>query len=135
MNYWLSFPELTIDELALKIGLTYFSKTLEKSNIFLISTLCAKLSSESFDKTVSKLAELSKRPSLSGFKFFSEDEENNNIAGRIQIMTLHKSKGDEFDYVFIPELTEKNLTLDITQLKLNNLFIITPNILYKLFFN
>ena len=29
MNYWLSFPELTIDELALKIGMTYFSKKLD----------------------------------------------------------------------------------------------------------
>ena len=26
---------------------------------------------------------------------------------------MHKSKGDEFDYVFIPELSEKSLTLDI----------------------
>ena len=26
-------------------------------------------------------------------------------------MTYHKSKGDEFDYVFIPELTEKNVAL------------------------
>ena len=33
-------------------------------------------------------------------------------------MTLHKSKGDEFDYVFIPELTEENLCLDIEKYKL-----------------
>ena len=33
-------------------------------------------------------------------------------------MTMHKSKGDEFDYVFIPEMSEKNLTLDINQMKL-----------------
>ena len=35
-------------------------------------------------------------------------------------MTLHKSKGDEFDYVFIPEMSEKNLTLDFEQIKLKN---------------
>ena len=28
-------------------------------------------------------------------------------------MTMHKSKGDEFDYVFIPELTEKALSMDV----------------------
>ena len=28
-------------------------------------------------------------------------------------MTLHKSKGDEFEYVFIPELTEKALSIDV----------------------
>ena len=33
------------------------------------------------------------------------------LEGKVQIMTLHKSKGDEFDYVFIPEFTEKNLPL------------------------
>ena len=35
-------------------------------------------------------------------------------------MTLHKSKGDEFDYVFIPEMTEKSLTLDLNQIKLKS---------------
>ena len=35
-------------------------------------------------------------------------------------MTLHKSKGDEFDYVFIPELTERNLTLDINKMTLKS---------------
>ena len=35
-------------------------------------------------------------------------------------MTLHKSKGDEFDLVFIPEFTEKNLPLDIENIKLKS---------------
>ena len=118
MNYWLSFPELSIDELALMIGLHYFSENLDKSNIYLISTLCSRLNSGSFNQTIQRLEELSNRPNLSGFKFFSEDEEENMTCGKIQIMTLHKSKGDEFDYVFLPELSEKNLTLDINQLKL-----------------
>lgn len=118
MNYWLSFPELPIDELAIRIGLTYFSGYLEKSNIFLISTLCSKLNSGNFSQTVQRLEELSVRPSLSGFKFFSEDEEQDLIQGKIQIMTLHKSKGDEFDYVFLPEMSEKNITLNPDKLKL-----------------
>ena len=33
-------------------------------------------------------------------------------------MTLHKSKGDEFDYVFVPELTEKLLSVDVSKSKL-----------------
>lgn len=118
MNYWLSFSDLTIDELVLKIGLNYFAEDIAKSNIYLISTLCSKLFNGSFIQTVQRLEELSNRPTLSGFKFFSEDEEQDLTNGKIQIMTLHKSKGDEFDYVFLPELTEKNLTLDIQNLKL-----------------
>ena len=33
-------------------------------------------------------------------------------------MTYHKSKGDEFDYVFLPEFTEKSLPLDFEQMEL-----------------
>ena len=40
--------------------------------------------------------------------------------GSIQIMTMHKYKGDEFDYVFIPELTEKNLGTDFKSIKIGN---------------
>ena len=59
---------------------------------------------------------------MSGFKFFSEEDESNRefLEGKVQIMTLHKSKGDEFDYVFIPEMTEKSLTLDFSQIKLKS---------------
>ena len=35
-------------------------------------------------------------------------------------MTMHKSKGDEFDYVFIPELSEKSLPIDIENMKLKD---------------
>lgn len=128
MNYWLSFPDLTIDELVLKIGLTYFSEDIAKSNIYLISTLTAKLNIGSFAQTVQRLEELSSRPALSGFKFFSEDEEQDKTNGKIQIMTLHKSKGDEFDYVFLPELTEKNLTLDVQNIKLKKSANFTENV-------
>lgn len=119
MNYWLSFPEFGIDELAMMIGLTYFSESIDKSNIYLISTLCAKLNTTTFNQTVQKLESLSTRPSLSGFKFFSEDEDKDLTKGKVQIMTIHKSKGDEFDYVFVPELSEGNMTLDVDCLKLN----------------
>lgn len=118
MNYWLSFAELPIDELALKIGLNYFSGSIEKSNIFLISTLIAKINSGNFKQTLQRLEDLSVKPSLSGLKFFSAEDENEESYGKIQIMTLHKSKGDEFDYVFLPEMSERNLTLDIGELKL-----------------
>ena len=118
MNYWLSFPESDIEDLALKIGLHYFSESIDKSNIHLIATLCSMLDSGSFAQTVQRLEELGKRSSLSGFKFFSEEEEKDMVKGKIQVMTLHKSKGDEFDYVFLPEMSEKNLTLNMSELKL-----------------
>ncbi len=124
LSYWLSFPYLAPEELAIKIGLHYFNSEIEKSNVYLISTLIKRLSLnyKDFANLMERLGELAKKPSLSGFKFFSEEDESDKefLAGKVQIMTLHKSKGDEFDYVFIPEMSEKNLTLDFNQIKLKN---------------
>lgn len=124
LTYWLSFPQLAADELAIKIGLHYFSNEIEKSNVYLISTLIKRISlaNSNFEYIMTRLAELSKKTSLSGFKFFSEEDESDKefLEGKVQIMTLHKSKGDEFDLVFLPEMAEKNLTLDFDQIKLKS---------------
>ncbi|MDR1168025.1 MAG: ATP-dependent helicase [Heliobacteriaceae bacterium] len=121
LTYWLSLT-LTPEELAIKIGLHYYGSEIEKSNVYLISTLIKRLNNGSFARTAERLAELAKKPSLSGFKFFSEEEEGLHelLAGKVQVMTIHKSKGDEFDYVFLPEMTEKNLTLNFGQIKLKS---------------
>lgn len=120
--YWLTFSTLPMDELCLKIGQYYFSGEIEKSNVYLISTLVKRLmvSNSGYSNVLNRFEELSKKSSLSGFKFFSENDENDSeyLKGKIQIMTMHKSKGDEFDYVFIPEFSEKNLSLYINSMKL-----------------
>lgn len=124
LNYWLFFPHLSADELAIKIGLHYFTSEIEKSNIYLIATLIKRISvnTKNLSTIAERLAELAKRNSLSGFKFFSEEDESDRgfLEGKVQIMTLHKSKGDEFDYVFLPEMAEKNLTMDFAQIKLKS---------------
>ncbi len=124
INYWLSMPHLQAEELVIKIGLYYFSSEIEKSNVYLISTLIKRLSliDKNIQYITERLGELAKKPSLSGFKFFSEEDENNRefFEGKVQIMTLHKSKGDEFDLVFLPEFSEKNLTLDFKEIKLKS---------------
>lgn len=121
ITYWLYFSNLAVEELAIKIGLHYFSSEIEKSNVYLISTLIKRLSLnyKDFSSLLQRLGELSKKSSLSGFKFFSEEEESdkNITAGKVQVMTLHKSKGDEFDYVFIPEFSNSNLAFDYEQIK------------------
>ena len=124
LNYWLSLSHLTCEELAVKIGMTYFSSEIEKSNVYLISTLIKRLSNtnKNLSYIVERLSELSKKPSLSGFKFFSEEDESDRefLEGKVQIMTMHKSKGDEFDLVFMPEMTEKNLPLSYENIKLKS---------------
>lgn len=119
MQYWLNSSTLPLEELVIRIGLFYYTSDIEKSNVYLIATLVKRLNaSGKFDLTLQRLEELSKKPSLSGFKFFSEEEDKNAAKGKVQIMTLHKSKGDEFEYVFLPEMAEKNLSIDVNQAKL-----------------
>ncbi len=118
MQYWLNSSTLPMEELVIRIGLFYYTSDIEKSNVYLIAILVRRLNSSSkFDLTLQRLEELSKKPTLSGFKFFSEEEDKNAMKGKVQIMTLHKSKGDEFDYVFLPEMAEKNLSIDVSKAK------------------
>ncbi len=125
MQYWLNSSTLPLEELVIKIGLFYYTSDIEKSNVYLIATLVKRLNSQGkFDLTLQRLEELSKKPTLSGFKFFSDEEDKDAMRGKVQIMTLHKSKGDEFEYVFLPEMEEKNLSIDVekSKLKASSLF-------------
>lgn len=120
--YWLSFSSLAPEELAIKIGLHYYGSDIEKSNVYLISTLIKRLgiSYKKYSTMIERLGELSKKPNLSGFKFFGEEDQSDRefLQGKVQVMTLHKSKGDEFDVVFLPEMAEKNLPLSFENVSL-----------------
>lgn len=120
--YWLSFSSLMPEELAIKIGLHYYGSDIEKSNVYLISTLIKRLgmSYKKYSTLIERLEELSKKPNLSGFKFFGEEDQSDRefLQGKVQVMTLHKSKGDEFDVVFLPEMAEKNLPLSFENISL-----------------
>lgn len=126
LNYWVSLCYLTPNELAVKVAesLNVFKSEIEKSNIYLISTLIKRIciKNNSLEYAVQRLSDLSKKPNLSGFKFFSEEDEDDkkSLQGKVQIMTMHKSKGDEFNLVFLPEMTEKNLPLSIPSINLKS---------------
>lgn len=126
--YWLNLSSLPAEELAIKIGLHYYTSDIEKSNVYLISTLIKRLSVsyKKYSTLIERLGELAKKTNLSGFKFFGEEDKSDReiLEGKVQIMTLHKSKGDEFDYVFLPEMLEKNLplTFENVSLKKNSRF-------------
>lgn len=99
----------SLDIAAVKIGLRYFSTKNEKSNTYLVATIIKRLLSvyKTTDAVIEKLEQISKRPA--GFKFFEDENAENSFD--VRLMTVHKSKGDEFDIVFLPELTEENYSL------------------------
>ena len=119
LTYFLFKNHYNIYDLVLDIGNIYFSKTSQNVNIALVCAICQKVrnSAKTFEDTVLRLDQIQNKTNFSNIKFFSA-EDNSIKSSKVQIMTLHKSKGDEFDYVFIPELTKENLCLSSDEYKL-----------------
>ena len=119
LTYFLFKNHSSIYDLVYEIGEFYFSNSTQKVNIALVAAIAQKiaLGAKTFENTVLKMREIQYKLNFSNIKFYSCDD-NIQKTSRVQIMTLHKSKGDEFDYVFIPELTQDNLCLSEPELKL-----------------
>lgn len=118
LRYFLELTVFPPYELAFKIGEFYFKNNEKKAlNIAPISSLIEKIYKveNNFEDTLNKLNDL-KQKRTNIIKLFEDEEEIKT--GEIKVMTLHKSKGDEFDYVFIPSVTEKNLTFKKEEIKL-----------------
>lgn len=110
LNFWLDNSSLSIEQFAIKSGNYYYSSEIEKSNVYMTSQLLRTLSLQyaTIEALLDKLEEIKNKPVGAKYKFFNDDSdvEKSKTRGIIQIMTYHKSKGDEFDYVFIPQLAE-----------------------------
>lgn len=119
MNYFLFKNHYSIYDLVWEIGEFYFSKTPQKDNISLVAAIAQKImnAQKTFENTVLRMREIQFKNNFSNIKFFQNDDSAQKKS-KVQIMTLHKSKGDEFDYVFIPELTSDNLCFDVNKYKL-----------------
>ena len=115
---------LSLDNAAVITGLRFFYSSTEKSNIYLIASIIKKLMNEykNEDLILERLEGIASKPLGSSYKFF---EEETSECSDIKIMTVHKSKGDEFDAVFIPELSEENYPLCISKAKANSFFVQT----------
>lgn len=120
LNYWLENSSLPIAEFTIKAGTHYYNSEIEKSNVHITALMLKSFANQYpiLEHLLEKLAEFSQRPISSKFKFFNDEDNKRQINTTendtsIQIMTYHKSKGDEFDYVFIPELCEDMFSLPL----------------------
>ncbi len=120
ISYFLFKNYGSIYDLCCEIGYFYFHNTPGEANISLISAIAQKifLTQKTFEATVKKLREIQFRNNFSNIKLYNDNTKSDLEENTVQIMTLHKSKGDEFDYVFIPELSQDNLCFNIDEFKL-----------------
>ncbi|MBE7704919.1 MAG: ATP-dependent helicase [Cyanobacteria bacterium SIG29] len=112
IDYWLNQSTSSIEEIAQKIGFYYSKTSTDKANTYLVSTFIKRIGND-----LEKIEYCAQRP-LSAYKFFEEEIIENETS--VNIMTMHKSKGDEFDYVFIPQTNEDNYPLNLQNVKLKS---------------
>ena len=119
LRYFLELTVLPPYEAAYKIGEYYFSNNKKKKlNIAPITSLVQKIFTleGNFEDTLNRMNEINMR-NYSNIKLFEDNEKEEN-QGHIRVLTVHKSKGDEFDYVFIPYVHNKNFSLLKDEIKL-----------------
>lgn len=119
VDYWLNQATTSIEVLALSIGSYYAKDSVEKSNTFMISSFIKRLKENNSNTSdiINKIEYAANKP-MSAYKFFEEEIQEEERT--INIMTMHKSKGDEFDYVFIPQLNEENYPLNLENIKIKS---------------
>lgn len=122
LNYWLENSFLPIEEFTLKVGNYYYDTEIEKSNVYMIALFLKNFEQQykTRDIMLEKLNEFSLRSFGSTFNFFSNEQQKFESHDDIQIMTYHKSKGDEFDYVFIPGFDEETLCFNKNNVKIKS---------------
>lgn len=112
IRYFLNLGALSVEKIITRIGEYYFIDAVDKSNVYIIISAINRFfaqadSEKTLTEVISYLESLANQKT-NKIRFFNDTEEVDTLQakGFVKIMTIHKSKGDEFDAVFIPEFSE-----------------------------
>lgn len=130
-NFWwegfsiIESKTLNIQKIIITCANRYFSDITDKSNAYLFSILIKRYennlaNSDNFKlnyipEIIKYFKNLLNQNGLKGINLFSKEDEDENYNDFVQILTIHKSKGAEFDYVYLPEFTDYNYTLNFSR--------------------
>ncbi|MBO5947628.1 ATP-dependent helicase [bacterium] len=112
IKYFKTLKSYNFPNIITKIGYFYFDNEIDRANVEILTFLTKRICNEksSFSQLLEEFEKLSKKPLNAFFKFFEKSSDKTENSS-IQIMTIHKSKGDEFDYVFLPEFSNENFPI------------------------
>ena len=98
----------------------YFNSQTELENAYMLALMIKKMSQNTKnEQNIIEKLKTAKNLSNLGFIHLIKDIEKANTVSSVQIMTIHKSKGDEFDYVFVPEMSSKLFSVNIDDIKIS----------------
>ena len=120
-DYIFSNSNQELDFLVSLIADYYFYNQTELENAymlcFLIKSMTKNIKNE--QNIIEKLKSVKNLSNLGAINMLKDFDLQENQS-KVQVMTIHKSKGDEFDYVFIPEMTEKLFALNHQSVKITS---------------
>ena len=98
----------------------YFSSQTELENAYMLAQIARKLSDNTkAEQTFFEKFKALKNLSNVGIVKLLKEENKVFTQNSVQIMTIHKAKGDEFDYVFVPEMSDKLFSLNFDSIKIS----------------
>ena len=120
LDYIFSNSNQPLDFLTCLIADYYFEDTNDLENAYMIALLIkhTEKNTKNNQSVIEKLKSVKNLSNLGSIRLI-KDENRENEENTVQIMTIHKAKGDEFDYVFIPEMSSKQFSLDIKEVKIS----------------
>ena len=120
-DYIFSNSNNGFDYLITVIADYYFEEQTTLENAYMLAQVARKfMENTKTEQTFYEKFKALKNLSNIGLVKLLKEDKNLSIQNLVEVMTIHKAKGDEFDYVFLPEMSDKLFSLSNDVLKISS---------------